>query len=349
MENPVYMLRCFDLALQSEGKNLANPMVGAVLVYNDKIIGEGYHAFYGGPHAEVIAVNSVAADNQSYIPFSTLYVSLEPCSHYGKTPPCTDLILRSGIKKVVIGTKDPNPLVSGKGVKFLEENGIEVIISELCHKAEELLLPFVAHLEKMPRVILKCVKSKDNYLGQKDKKVWLSNSQTDVVTHIWRSENDAILVGKNTVMADNPSLTTRNVDGKNPVRVLIDPNLECKTNFSIFSGEGTVIIYNKLKSKQVNNLTYVQYDTEDLQISFMLKDLFSKGILFLLVEGGAYTISKFLESGYWHEARVINTPHILSEGIKAPDIEGRLLSKNEIGDNTIFRILNKNYSPSHMR
>ncbi|MBK8820543.1 MAG: bifunctional diaminohydroxyphosphoribosylaminopyrimidine deaminase/5-amino-6-(5-phosphoribosylamino)uracil reductase RibD [Saprospiraceae bacterium] len=343
------MLRCLDLAVQSEGKNLSNPMVGAVLVFDDKIIGEGYHAFYGGPHAEVAAISSVKEENRKFISSSILYVSLEPCSHHGKTPPCTELIIRSGIKKVVIGSPDPNPLVSGNGKKVLEEHGIEVVISKHRNKAEELLLPFLAHLEKMPRVILKCVKSKDNYIGQKDKSIWLSNRQTDVVTHMWRSENDAILVGKNTVMSDNPTLTTRNVDGKNPIRIVIDPNLECDKNAAVFSKDGKIIVYNRLMSTQENNITYVQYEGEDLEISFMLKDLFSKGILYLLVEGGAYTLTKFLESGYWHEARVINTPHLLTEGIKAPDIEGRLLSKTNLGDNTIFRILNKNYSPSHMR
>ncbi|MBK8080595.1 MAG: RibD family protein [Saprospiraceae bacterium] len=146
----------------------------------------------------------------------------------------------------------------------------------------------------------------------------MSNRQTDVVTHMWRSENDAILVGKNTVMADNPSLTTRNIEGKNPIRIVIDPNLECDKNAAVFSKDGKIIVYNRLMSKQENNLIYVQYEGEDLEISFMLKDLFSKGILYLLVEGGAYTLTKFLESGYWHEARVIKTPHLLTEGIKAP-------------------------------
>jgi diaminohydroxyphosphoribosylaminopyrimidine deaminase/5-amino-6-(5-phosphoribosylamino)uracil reductase len=335
MEDPRLMLRCFDLARRSLGANKTNPMVGSVIVYQNSIIGEGYHTSFGGPHAEINALQSVKTENRKYIPVAVLYVSLEPCSHYGKTPPCTHAIIESGIKKVIIGTPDPNPLVSGSGIKKLQDAGIQVFISQHEGLARQLIRPFGAHLQQRPYITLKCVKSKDHFIGRENESIWLSNTQSKVYAHDVRSRMDAILVGKKTVQTDNPSLTVREVKGKNPVRVLIDPNLECIPSSRIFEGTEEVIVYNMKENNTQGNVTRVKLNPEKSIVQQIAKHLFSKSILSLLVEGGAATLMHFLREGLWDEAIVIDTPSELKQGIPAPDIVGLLHKKTELGDNVV--------------
>lgn len=335
MEDSRFMLYSVDLAMRSDRQNQPNPMVGAVIVWNNQIIGEGYHEKFGEAHAEINALKSVHPDHKPRLPESILYVTLEPCSHHGKTPPCVDAIIQSGIRKVVIGTRDPNPLVEGRGIQKLTEAGIDVYMSGKENEARRLIRPFMAHLKKRPYVVLKCVKSKDCFMGKTGEYIWLSNALAKTVSHDWRSHTDAIVTGKNTVMTDNPELTTRLVSGSNPLRVLIDPNLECGFDKKIFAKPEKVIVFNSLENSTLDNVTRVKIEPGDYFEQKLLETLFSLNIYHLVIEGGAYTLKSFLQKGLWDEARVISTPVCLTSGIQAPDITGKLHSMLPLGDNTL--------------
>lgn len=334
-----YMLRCFDLAAGSLGKNIPNPMVGAVIACKNNIIGEGFHEQFGSLHAEINALNAVKTEHIPLLKDSVMYVSLEPCSHHGKTPPCADAIIRSGIPKVVIGTKDPNPVVSGSGIKKLTDAGIEVFMSVYNREAELLIKPFRAHLQKRPYIVLKTVKSKDHYIGKKGQQIWLSNDKMKVISHIWRSETDAILVGKNTVLTDNPSLTTRYINGKNPVRIVIDQHLECSHDLNVFSNESKVYLINGKLNKTENHITYKSFDFSLPWLKECMEYLFAQKIYSLLVEGGTYTLLEFIKADLWDEARIVETPHLLNDGISAPNITGfQYTDPIQIGDNIVRKI-----------
>lgn len=335
MEDIQYMLYGFDLAHKAQGANLNNPMVGAVLVHNKTIIGQGYHEVYGGPHAEINALDSVSEENKKFISESTLYVTLEPCSHHGKTPPCCDAIIRHGIQKVVIGCPDPNPLVSGRGIKKLKDAGIEVHLSSLQEEANELIRPFRAHLEKRPYINLKCVQSRDYYMGKKGKQVWLSNKLSTHLSHLWRSQIDGILVGKNTVLTDNPQLDVRGISGKNPVRILIDSTLACPMDSAIFRNTAPVIVLNTIKEEKNGHISYILMEPGPEGLHKAVFKLFEFGIYTLLVEGGAQTLKGFIAACLWDEARVIDTAHYIKEGIAAPNIEGKLVRKINIAEDQL--------------
>lgn len=339
MKDLQYMLYGIDLAKRANGANLSNPMVGAVLVHNKTIIGQGYHEVYGGPHAEINALNSVSAENKKFIPDSTLYVTLEPCSHHGKTPPCCDAIIKYAIPKVVIGCPDPNPMVSGRGIQKLKDAGIEVELSALVEEANVLIRPFRAHLAKRPYIILKCVKSRDHFMGKQGQQVWLSNDLTTHLSHVWRSQIDGILVGKNTVITDNPLLTVRGVTGKNPVRIVLDPNLSCPLESAIFRDNAEVIVFNNVKESQHGHIMYKLIEPGAEGLHKAVSKLFDLGIHVLLVEGGAQTLKGFISADLWDEARVIDTPHLLGDGIPAPNIEGRLDRKINIKDDCLTVIV----------
>lgn len=313
-----FLTRCIRLA-QRGGKDVkANPKVGAVLVYNQKIIGEGYHKKYGGPHAEVNAVNSVAPINQKHISQSTLYVSLEPCNHIGKTGPCTEFILRQNIPHVVIAQRDPNKSIKTGGIERLKEAGVKV---ELQHSecAEYLTRPFTqGSLDKIPYVILKYAQSKDFYMGKKGKQVWISNRYSQHLVHKWRSEIDAIMVGTKTVLTDNPKLTNRLHPGDSPIRVILDRNGLIDEKFHVSSGDPKTIVYT---------------ETEDLLK--ILKDLYIQGIHTLMVEGGKTLLSAFIDAKLWHEARIITSSNYLKTGLKAPTIKGKLVSSQSLADDLI--------------
>ena len=336
----IFIRRCFQLATYGGKEVMPNPMVGAIIVKDGKILGEGFHRKYGGSHAEVDAFDSVAETDKSKLKGATMYVSLEPCSHFGKTPPCSLRIIREGISRVVYGCTDPNPLMAGKSLTQMEKAGIKVEGPVLNIEAKQLIVPFRKNLQKRPFIILKLVKSRDNYIGIKDRQVWLSSPATSVLTHKWRSEVHGILVGKSTVLTDNPALTTREYPGENPVRIVLDSRLEIPASAKVLSDNIPTIIFNQFQDGKNGNKSF--YKTANLHndLEKMIHQLFEAGIYSLMVEGGAEILKSFFNRNLWDEARVICTPHLLLEGITAPNIEGRLTDKKNIGPDTVFFIAN---------
>lgn len=338
-----FMRRCFYLAQQAGKEVRPNPRVGSVLVYNNKIIGEGFHHEAGKEHAEVNCIQSVKPEDLPLIPESTLYVSLEPCSIIGKTPACTDLIISHQIKKVVISTLDPNPLVYGNGVQALKDQGIEVVSEILEKEGKDLISPFMINqLQKRPYVILKLVKSKDHKIGQKGKKIWLSNQASTELSHKWRNEIDAILVGTNTVINDNPSLDNRYFGINQPIRISLDRENRISEQMNIKNGKQPTLIFTQNHSQAGHkNLEYINIDFESKSIiGDILNILFDHNIYVLMVEGGAKMIRSFLDSGLWDEARVISCPQDLYEGINAPNIRGKLWKKVRLDEDEVQYILN---------
>ena len=315
-----YMKRCFQLARLGAGKVAPNPMVGAVLVYEDKIIGEGYHEMYGGPHAEVNCVASVAKENGHLIAKSTLYVSLEPCSHFGKTPPCTNVIIKERIPKVVIACTDAHKMVNGQGVQRLKDHGIEVITGILEQEAIALNAAFFTfHQKQRPYIILKWAQSNDGYIGKLTERVHISNALTNRMVHQWRAEVMAIMVGTNTVRVDNPHLTARIYQAKNPIRITVDQQLSLPATANIFDGTVPTYVYNEIKASIENNVHYRLVKMEQHFMGVIFADLFQLGIQSVLVEGGASLLQSCINQDYWDAARVItNTSLHMKNGVKAP-------------------------------
>jgi len=323
-----YMKLCIELALKGFSKAMPNPLVGCVIVHNDNIIGQGYHHKYGEHHAEVNAINSV--EDKSLLKESTLYVTLEPCAHFGKTPPCANLIVQSNIPKVVIGSLDTFSEVNGKGIKALREAGITVktlVLVDECRSINKRFFTF--HEKKRPYVILKWAKSSDGFIAPNNQTepFWMTGKESKKLVHQWRSEETAIIVGKNTVIKDNPLLTTREINGKNPIRILIDKKLSLATNYAIFNHEATTLVVNESKESE----RHVKVDFNSFFTSLM-KALHQRGIQSLIVEGGAMTLNSFIASNYWDEARVFTSKKILGNGIQSPVIELDI-NKNTIIDN----------------
>ena len=263
----LYMQRCIDLA-RLAGKNVrSNPNVGSVLVHDGRIIGESYHKAYGEAHAERNAIASVRNEDRELIPDATLYISLEPCNISAKTPPCSELIIDSGIKKIVIGTKDPNPKIAGSSIAFLEQKGIHVTQGILEPQARQLIAPFVSNLNKLPYIILKYAQSTDNYIGKRDMNIWLSNDAMKRKSHIWRTEVDAILVGYNTALTDNPKLTTRLVPGESPLRIILDRDLSLPRTHHVWSDSNkSLFVCDKnleLSDEAIANKEVIQLDFND--------------------------------------------------------------------------------------
>jgi diaminohydroxyphosphoribosylaminopyrimidine deaminase / 5-amino-6-(5-phosphoribosylamino)uracil reductase len=337
-----YINRCIELALKGAGKVSPNPMVGCVIVCKNTIIGEGYHKQYGENHAEVNAIKSV--ENPKLLKESTLYVNLEPCSHHGKTPPCCELITKMKIPKVVIGSKDFSQKVNGKGIRFLKKNNVNVTI----HKSNNSKLLnrrfFNFHEKKRPYVILKWAETKDGYIDvlrkNNEKGInWISSENTKILVHKWRSEEDAILVGRKTIENDNPQLTVREYEGSNPIRIVIDPDLKLKSNYKVFDKSSKTIILNKNENKEIDNLIFLKVEKKNM-IESLMKYLYKLNIVSLIIEGGKNTIESFLETKYWNEARVIKGDKKFTSGIKAPNIKRKHSNIYEIGKDTIYTYLN---------
>jgi diaminohydroxyphosphoribosylaminopyrimidine deaminase/5-amino-6-(5-phosphoribosylamino)uracil reductase len=321
-EDILYMSRCLELAAKGLGLTDPNPLVGAVIVYNGIIIGEGYHKKAGGPHAEVIAINAVK--NKSLLPHSTLYVNLEPCSHYGKTPPCANLIVSNGIKKVVIGCMDPNPAVSGKGIKILKEAGITVVSPVMEKEAVHLNRRFITCQTKgRPYVILKWAQSADGFIdicrktGDAVQPNWITNHTARMLVHKWRSEESAIMAGVNTILSDNPRLDTREWPGKNPIRVLIDFHRRIGDGYHIFDSSAPTWVFTS-SSATKGNLRFINLPGQDDNPANVLQLLASEGIQSVLVEGGAQLINSFIRYNCWDEARIFTGTHEFKEGVSAP-------------------------------
>lgn len=318
------MERCLELAAMGKGSVAPNPMVGALLVHQGKIIGEGYHEQYGKAHAEVNCLNSVPEHSQALIPFSTLYVSLEPCVHFGKTPPCTDLIISKKIPKVVVGCTDPFARVSGKGIAKMREAGIEVIAGikeEECRYLNRRF--FTYHQKKRPYIILKWAQTADGYMALPGPRpVRISNEYTDRLVHRWRSEEQAILAGSNTVLLDDPRLTNRLWTGKSPVRMVIDRALKLSPSLRLFDDASPAIIYNNQQSGKKGSVEWIKVASSENFLREMMADMYEREFISVLVEGGASLLNLFIKGGLWDEARIIIGNMYLKDGLAAPVLRG---------------------------
>ena len=338
MKHELYMQRCIELAQNGAGNVSPNPMVGAIVVYDDKIIGEGYHQFYGEAHAEVNAIKAVK--DKSLLSRATIYVSLEPCAHFGKTPPCSDLIIESKIPNAVIGCRDSFTEVDGKGIEKLRKAGVNVIFGVLEKDCLDLNKRFFTfHEKKRPYIILKWAQSQDGFMDKIRTDTcptinWITHPNTKQLTHKWRSEEDAILIGKNTAIKDNPALTTRAVDGKNPVRIVIDRKLELSKDLNIFNQGAKTIILNELKNQENESILY-----RKVFFTSFFDDLWAicaeNSITSLIVEGGAFTLNQFLENDLWDEIRVLTGKPFFSEGVKAPQLNIKPAEKFTFGKDKI--------------
>jgi len=319
------MQRCLELARNGLGSTYPNPLVGCVIVYNGDIIGEGWHQRAGEAHAEVNAIKSVK--DRSLLAKATLYVNLEPCSHHGRTPPCADLIIREKIKKVVIGVVDINEKVKGQGILRLEKYGVEVISGILEKECQVLNKRFITfHEKKRPYIILKWAQSADAYIFPGDEGVqngapiWISNIYSRQRVHQWRAQEASILVGKNTVLQDNPRLNTRDFKGFPILRMAIDKNLEIPDDRHIYDGKYDTVIFNAKKDLTESRMKFVQLDFSNNIIDQIMDHLYQNNIQSLIVEGGAITLNEFLKADLWDEARVFYGDINLGGGIKAPKL-----------------------------
>jgi len=318
-----YMYRCLQLARIGNGYTAPNPMVGAVVVYNDRIIGEGYHQRYGEAHAEPNAIHAVR--EKELLNESTLYVNLEPCSHFGKTPPCADLIISSGIPRVVIGTHDPNPKVSGRGIERMRNAGIEVLVGVLEQECYELNKRFfIWQQENRPFVLLKWAQTRDGYIDAVrtepgEGPVLISNLLTKQFTHKYRAQNQSIMVSTNTAVLDNPSLSVRRWSGKNPVRITIDRRGRIPENYHLFDQSVRTLVFTELTDRETTEkLEYHTIAFDDRMIRQILDILAEKNIHSVLVEGGSQLLKSFISSGLWDEAHVEISPIELGGGVAAP-------------------------------
>jgi len=328
-----YISRCLQLAYNGLCNTAPNPMVGAVIVHHDTIIGEGYHIRCGEAHAEVNAIRSVKDEN--LLKESTIYVSLEPCSHYGKTPPCADLIIEKKIPKVVVGCMDPFSLVAGRGIEKLRKAGIEVTVGVLEEECRHLIRRFITfHTFKRPYITLKWAESTDGFIDinrTEGKPIILSNPLTSMLVHKKRAEHDAILVGRRTALLDNPSLSTRNWYGKHPVRLVIDKDLTLPRNLELFNGRIKTFVFTRKSPHQTNTLTeYISLDFNKGILPQIMEVLYQKKIQSLLVEGGSILLQSFIDSGLWDEASIEKAPLCLNNGIQAPSIQKKYFKLNKI-------------------
>jgi diaminohydroxyphosphoribosylaminopyrimidine deaminase / 5-amino-6-(5-phosphoribosylamino)uracil reductase len=339
-----YMLRCIALARRGAGRTDPNPMVGSVIVHEGKIIGEGWHQQYGGPHAEVNAIRSVA--DPDLLSQSTIYVNLEPCSHFGKTPPCADLIIEKKIPYVVIGCLDQNPIVSGNGVLKLTQAGIDVKVGIAEKESRFLNRRFLTwHEKKRPYVILKWAQSADGFIDHDrnihgGKRAIISSPESHLLVHQWRAEESAILVGTNTVLEDDPQLTVRLCEGKNPVRVSFDRRMRIPSSARILDGTAPTIIFHSGANYHTEFADYIPIDFELDPIEQALAILHERKFLSVLVEGGAAILKRFFEVGYWDEAKVFVSENKIENGIKAPVMPISETTIEPIGPDQLYTYYN---------
>ncbi|WP_158799468.1 bifunctional diaminohydroxyphosphoribosylaminopyrimidine deaminase/5-amino-6-(5-phosphoribosylamino)uracil reductase RibD [Pedobacter sp. L105] len=337
MSDELYMKRCLELAEMGNGQVSPNPLVGCVIVSEGKIIGEGFHQQYGKAHAEVNAVNAVLASYgqaaAELLKKATAYVSLEPCAHFGKTPPCADLLIRHQVKKVVIGNRDPFPDVNGKGMEKLLNAGIEVVVGVLEKECYYVNRRFFTRInQQRPYIILKWARTANGYFAPKNTvQQWISGPLAKKLVHKWRTEEDAIVIGKKTAIADNPELTAREWTGKNPVRVVIDRNLEIPSSHHIYNDQAKTVILNEHKTDVEGNIHFISM--EDMLYYLPQKvayQLYLMDIQSVIVEGGADILNQFIASGLWDEARVFNSSESWDTGIFSPQINGRITAVTKV-------------------
>jgi len=341
--NEIYIRRCFQIAKLGLGNVKTNPIVGSVIVHQGQIIGEGYHQKYGEGHAEVNAIASVQSENRHLLKKSTIYVSLEPCFHVGKTPPCVNLILEHQIPKVVISLQDPSSKVGGKSIEKLRKHGVEVITDVLKEEGTFTIRRFSTHNKhKRPYIILKYAQSKDGFLSKKGEQVWLTNSFSKRLVHKWRSEEGAILIGKNTALIDNPNLTNRLYFGHSPIRIVIDRNCELPADLNIFNGEVlTIVVCEKAETLNLPNVEYLELDFNENLLIDLLQALYKKKIASLIVEGGAMTLQHFINENLWDEARIFTANQRIENGIAAPEFHSKSNHVEMIGNDELAYFYNK--------
>jgi len=339
------MARALDLAKRGLGSVAPNPLVGAVIVYQGRIIGEGYHQYHGGPHAEVNAINSVEEKDQ--LKESTMYVNLEPCNHTGLTPPCTGLILKHSIPRLVVAQTDPNPVVAGKGIERLKKNGIEVIHGILEDEAWEVNRRFnTFHEKKRPFIILKWAQTEDGFVDKVRDKTdpigpnWITDDFCRQMVHKWRSEEAAIMVGTDTAHKDNPKLNVRSWKGKDPLRIVLDQHLRLPENLHLFDSSTQTIVYTGKEKVSSTNLEYVWMDFDDNILISLLKDLYQRSVQSIIIEGGTKLLNSFIKSNLWDEARVFTGPIKFGAGVKAPIFPFEPIEKKSTG-NSILKIYRK--------
>lgn len=340
------MQRCLQLAHLGAGAVAPNPMVGAVLVHNDVIIGEGYHRQWGGPHAEVECLSSVKKEAEHLIKQATLYVSLEPCAHFGKTPPCADLVIEQGIKKVVVGCRDPFSLVAGKGIEKLKAAGIDVMVGVLEKECAELNRHFFTyHTLQRPYITLKWAQTANGFIANGNfKPLAISSAHTARLVHRCRSEHRAIMVGTNTALFDDPQLTTRFWPGRHPLRVVLDKSLRLPASLRLFDGQHPTLVFNCIQHSEHYNLTYYQLSRDEDLMEQIAKALYNLKVDSLLVEGGAQLLQSFIDAGLWDQAMVITAEKLnITNGINAPQLHHHQCT----GQETIFTDTIRTYTPNH--
>lgn len=342
MNDEIYIRRCIELAQKALGNTYPNPLVGSVIINNGKIIGEGFHKKAGEPHAEINAINSIREEDKHLIPESTIYVSLEPCAHFGKTPPCALKIVELGFKKVVVGAMDSHDKVNGKGKKIITDAGIEVVSSVLENECRELNKRFFTyHEKKRPFIILKWAESADGFMDQDFKPTQISNSLSKQFVHQMRSEEHAILIGKNTALHDNPSLTVREIEGRNPIRILIDHNLDIPENFTIYNDEAETIIFNSIKNSEDKHLKFIKIEKEN-SLNQILEKLYELQIQSVIIEGGRFTLQQFIDQNLWDETIIFKNQNLnLENGTKAPDLSFNPEKIENIRDNQVLFFRNQ--------
>ncbi len=336
-----FMNRCFELALRGIGHVAPNPMVGSVIVYKGKIIGEGYHQKYGEWHAEVNAINSVS--DKSVLPESTIYVNLEPCAHQGKTPPCASLIASHKIKRVVIGSIDPFAKVAGRGVEILKNAGCETKVGILEKEAMELNRRFMLfHTQKRPYIILKWAETLDGYMDKLRTKdtprepFWITNKLARRLVHKWRSEEAAIMIGTNTAMKDNPKLNVRNWEGRSPLRVVLDRSLRLPTNLAVFDQSIPTLVFTEKDLLSAENLEFIKVEKYENTIQKVMSGLYNREIQSVIIEGGAYLLKSLLEEDLWDEARIFVGNKLFGRGSAAPKMFHLPIADEWIGDSRLL-------------
>ncbi len=340
------MQRCIELAGNGLGNVAPNPLVGAVLVFEDKIIGEGFHREFGKAHAEVNAINdAITKHGEEILHHAILYVNLEPCSHVGKTPPCTNLILEKKIPHVVIGSIDPFEKVKGSGIKKLISAGVKVtqpVLEKECRELNKRFFTF--HEQQRPFILLKYAQSMDGFIAPEnatEQNRWITNEHSRVLVHKWRSEEQAVMIGTNTAKQDNPFLTVREWAGKNPVRIVLDHELKLDKNLHVFDSSAPTLIYNEVKNETAQNIEFIQIDFSQNVLHQLLNSLYKKNIQSVLVEGGTKLLQSFINENLWDEARIFTGNKFLGSGIKAPLIHGKIIAEENIQNDKLI-VLNPN-------
>lgn len=331
-----YMSQALQLASNGFPFTRPNPLVGSVIVYNEKVIASGFHNRFGGNHAEIEALKDAQTKQIDIetLSNSTLYVNLEPCCHTGKTPPCVDAIIKSGIQKVIIAMYDPNPLVSGKGVDILRTNGVDVKVGISESEARILNRRFIIfHEKKRPYVILKWAETADKFIARSDySSKWISSEKSRELVHRWRDEEMAVMVGTNTAFFDNPNLTSRIPKGRNPIRVVIDRNQRIPTSFNIFDEQSRTILFNQIEDFDYSGASLVKIDFENQMLKQVLTYLYDQQIQSVMVEGGAKLLQTFIDESLFDEIRTFQSEKLFYEGIKAPNTKIKLIAQKTFID-----------------